>query len=81
MHPWRMPPATWPHRLHQAKAMGLNTVLFYVRWSMHEPSPGKFDFNSTASHDIAAFVRAVQHAGLLAICRIGPYITAEVRRA
>jgi hypothetical protein len=48
MHPSRIPPVYWRHRIQMAKAMGLNTIPFYVFWAAHEPEEGKFDFTIEA---------------------------------
>jgi hypothetical protein len=48
MHPGRIPPEYWRHRIQMAKAMGLNTIPFYVFWAAHEPEEGKFDFTIEA---------------------------------
>src|SRR5262249_51997282 len=52
-----------------------DTVETYVPWNLHEPSPGRFDFDGIA--DLEAFLRAAGEAGLRAIVRPGPYICAE----
>ncbi|GFS10433.1 beta-galactosidase [Elysia marginata] len=44
IHYFRVVPEYWMDRLKKLKACGLNTVETYVAWNLHEPSPGKFDF-------------------------------------
>mgnify|MGYP001561714704 CR=1 FL=1 len=58
-----------------AKAMGLNTIFSYLYWDQIEPVQGTFvtDGNS----NIAAWVRAVDAAGLKIVLRPGPYICGE----
>jgi hypothetical protein len=69
---FRIPRAEWADRLHQARLAGLNTVETPVVWARHEVRPGQFDF--TGENDLRHFVELVQHAGLLCILRVGPYI-------
>jgi beta-galactosidase len=76
MHPARIPPEYWRHRIRMAKAMGCNTIAAYVFWNFHEPSEGVFDFSSP-SRDIARFVRIAQEEGMWVILRPGPYVCAE----
>ena len=44
MHFGRVQPEDWDTRIKQAKAMGLNTISFYLFWNMCEPQEGKFNF-------------------------------------
>jgi beta-galactosidase len=75
MHFARIPREYWQHRLHMARAMGLNTVCAYLFWNLHEPQPGKFNFSGNA--DVAEFCRLAQGEGLKVILRPGPYSCAE----
>jgi beta-galactosidase len=75
LHYFRVLPRQWPHRLASLRAMGLNTVETYVPWNLHEPQPGRHDFDGPA--DLAGFLTAAARAGLDAIVRPGPYICAE----
>ena len=75
MHYPRIPREYWRERFRMARAMGLNTVSTYVFWNLHEPTPGRFDFDG--NHDVAAFVRAAAAEGLHVIVRPGPYVCAE----
>ncbi len=77
IHYWRALPEDWPARLAALKAMGFNTVTTYVNWALHEKSPGAFDFTSYGQN-LTAWLDAIAAADLLAIVRVGPYITAEV---
>ena len=76
MHPARIPPEYWRHRVRMAKAMGVNAIAVYIFWNFHETAEGRFDFN-TPNHDIAAFVKIVQEEGLWVLLRPGPYVYAE----
>ncbi len=76
MHPARIPPEYWRHRIRMAKAMGCNTIAAYVFWNHHEKAEGIFDFTSP-SRDIARFVRIAQEEGMWVILRPGPYVCAE----
>ena len=46
MHPQRIPREYWRHRIRTAKAMGLNTIAFYVFWNDHEQPDGSFDYDA-----------------------------------
>ncbi len=75
MHYARVPREYWVDRMKKARAMGLNAISTYVFWNLHEPQPGKFQFDG--QRDIAAFVRAAQQEGLKVILKPGPYVCAE----
>ncbi|MCP2339341.1 glycoside hydrolase family 35 protein [Actinomadura rupiterrae] len=75
LHYFRVLPEQWPQRLAMLRAMGLDTVETYLAWNLHEPEPGRFDFEGRA--DIGRFLDLAAEAGLDAIVRPGPYICAE----
>ncbi len=76
MHPARIPPEYWKHRIQMAKAMGCNTISAYIFWNYHEQEEGVYDF-STGNHNIREFIEIVQHEGMWLIIRPGPYVCAE----
>jgi beta-galactosidase len=76
MHPARIPPEYWRHRIRMAKAMGCNTIAAYVFWNFHETADGVFDFASPW-RDLARFVKIAQDEGMWVILRPGPYVCAE----
>jgi beta-galactosidase GanA len=73
--PQRVPKEYWAQRIQMAKSMGLNTIFSYLFWHYIEPHQGTFNF--TGINDIASFYQAVQDAGMMAVLRPGPYVTAE----
>lgn len=75
MHYPRVPQPYWHDRLKKAKAMGLNTICTYLFWNVHEPQPGKWDFEGNA--DFVAFIKACQEEGLYVLVRPGPYVCTE----
>jgi beta-galactosidase GanA len=76
-HPWRLPVAgLWLDVLEKIKALGFNTVSFYVHWGLVEHKRGSFDFNGHRSYK--PFFDAAKKAGVYLIARPGPYINAEV---
>ncbi|KAK4269231.1 hypothetical protein QN277_022417 [Acacia crassicarpa] len=75
LHYFRVIPEYWEDRLLKAKALGLNTIQTYVPWNLHEPKPGKLDFEGIAN--IEAFLKLCHKLGLLVMLRPGPYICAE----
>jgi len=75
IHYFRVVPEYWKDRLIKLKACGLNTVETYVPWNMHEPEPGRFDFEGIA--DLVGFIALAGELGLHVIVRPSPYICAE----
>ena len=75
MHFGRVLPEDWETRIKQAKAMGLNTVSFYLFWNLCEPREGEFTFKGMT--DVRRMLELCQKHGLWAILRPGPYCCAE----
>lgn len=75
MHYARVPRPYWRDRMRKMKAMGLNTLITYVFWNVHEPNPGRFNFKDNL--DLAAYARTAQEEGLWVIVRPGSYICSE----
>lgn len=75
LHYFRVVPEYWCDRLEKMKAFGLNTVETYVAWNLHEPRPGKFDFDGML--DLVKFIETAADVGLKVIVRPGPYICSE----
>lgn len=76
MHPQRIPKEYWRHRVQMAKAMGLNTIAFYVFWNDLEKPDGMFDFK-TGNRDIGEFLKICQEEGMWVLFRPGPYVCGE----
>jgi beta-galactosidase len=76
MHPARIPEDYWRHRIHMAKAMGLNTIALYLMWNYFESEPGVFDF-TTERRDFVRFIKLCQQEGMWVYLRPGPYVCAE----
>lgn len=76
MHPQRIPREYWRHRIRTAKAMGLNTIAFYVFWNDHEQPDGSFDFK-TGNRDLEGFLKLCQEEGMWVLFRPGPYACGE----
>ena len=76
MHFGRVLADDWELRIKQAKAMGLNTISFYLFWNLVEPLEGKFDFSGM--NDVRRIIKLCQDNGLWVILRPGPYCCAEV---
>lgn len=76
LHPSRIPPEYWRHRIQMAKAMGCNTISAYIFWNYHEAEEGVYDF-STGNRNIAEFIKIVQEEDMWFILRPGPYVCAE----
>jgi beta-galactosidase len=76
MHFGRVQPEDWETRIKQAKAMGLNTVSFYLFWNQVETKEGKFNF--TGMTDVRRVLKLCQENGMWVILRPGPYCCAEI---
>jgi beta-galactosidase len=76
MHFGRVQPEDWETRIRQCKAMGLNTISFYLFWNQVEAREGKFDFSGM--NDVKRVLKLCQDNGMWAILRPGPYCCAEV---
>ncbi|KAK1985896.1 family 35 glycosyl hydrolase [Colletotrichum cereale] len=76
IHPFRLPvPSLWLDLFQKVKALGLNTVSFYVDWALLEGKAG--DFSAEGVFDLQPFFEAATKAGVYLIARPGPYINAE----
>ena len=76
MHFGRVLPEDFETRVKQAKAMGLNTLSFYLFWNLSEPQEGQFDFSGP--NDVRRMLKICQDNGMWVILRPGPYCCAEV---
>ena len=76
MHFGRVQPGDWETRIKQAKAMGLNTVSFYLFWNQVETKEGKFNF--TGMTDVRRVLKLCEKNGMWAVLRPGPYCCAEI---
>ncbi|HVS51062.1 MAG TPA: beta-galactosidase [Opitutaceae bacterium] len=76
MHFGRVLPEDWALRIKQAKAMGLNTLSFYLFWNLCEPREGEFQFSGMT--DVRRMLQLCQENGMWVILRPGPYCCAEV---
>lgn len=61
-------------RLDTLARLGFNTVVASCPWFLHEPTPGRFDFEGRL--DVGRFLREAHESGLHAVLRIGPAIGA-----
>lgn len=76
-HPFRLPvPSLWLDVFQKVKALGFNTVSFYVDWALLEAKEG--EYRAEGIFDLDPFFKAAQTAGIFLIARPGPYINAEV---
>ncbi len=75
IHPQRVPRSHWRHRIRTAKAMGLNTIAFYVFWNALEQPDGSWDFSGR--NDIGAFIDLCAEEGMWVLFRPGPYVCGE----
>lgn len=76
LHPARIPPEYWQHRIRMAKAMGCNTISVYIFWNHHEQEEGIYDF-TTGNRNLKQFIEIVEEEEMWLIVRPGPYVCAE----
>ncbi|KAK1655965.1 family 35 glycosyl hydrolase [Colletotrichum phormii] len=77
IHPFRLPVRSlYLDVFQKVKALGLNTVSFYLDWALLEGKAG--DFTAEGVFDLQPFFDAATKAGIYLIARPGPYINAEV---
>jgi hypothetical protein len=70
--PTLVEPTLWTEELVRLRRAGFNLVSARVPWSLHEPTPGRFEFSGEC--DVRRFVREAGAAGLRVILRIGPCV-------
>ncbi|XP_072449239.1 beta-galactosidase-1-like protein 2 [Chiloscyllium punctatum] len=75
MHYFRIPRAYWADRMLKMKALGLNTLVTYIPWNLHEPQKGIFNFKDNL--DFEAYLTLANDLDLWVILRPGPYICSE----
>ena len=79
VHYWRLERSEWPLILDQVQALGFGMIETYIPWSVHETSPGHFDWGRDDDRkDIEAFMRLCEERRLWLIVRPGPLINAEL---
>jgi beta-galactosidase len=76
IHYWRLLPSLWSDILARCKDLGLTFVCTYVPWSVHEPSPGSWDF--AGPRNLQLFCELAAKNDLPVLLRPGPHINAEI---
>ncbi|GIC84200.1 glycoside hydrolase family 35 protein [Aspergillus udagawae] len=77
IHPFRLPvQSLYLDVFQKVKALGFNTVSFYVDWALLEGSRGTY--RADGVFDLQPFFDAASKAGVYLLARPGPYINAEV---
>ncbi|KAK4192488.1 beta-galactosidase precursor [Podospora australis] len=76
-HPFRLPsPSLWYDVLEKIRAMGFNTVSFYINWALIEGQEGLLGLDGL--YNLTLFCDMAKELNLYLIARPGPYINAEV---
>ena len=76
VHAFRIPsPSLYLDIFQKIKALGFNTVSFYVDWALLEGKQG--DFRAEGIFAVEPFLDAAKEAGLFLIARPGPYMNGE----
>lgn len=68
-------PGLWLDIFQKVKALGFNTVSYYLDWALLEGKAG--DFSADGVFALEPFYDAATAAGIYLIARPGPYINAE----
>jgi len=76
VHYWRLERERWPAILERVKSLGFAMIETYIPWSVHETSPGAFDW--TRARDVDASCRCVKNRACGLLVRPGPLINAEL---
>lgn len=77
---FRTPRRLWRRMIRLAREANNNAVSSYVPWSWHEPEEGRFDFDGRTHpmRDLRTFLDEVAAAGLMFVCKPGPYVFGEI---
>lgn len=79
MHYWRLDHLLWDDILEKVKGMGFNMIETYIPWSVHELSPGRFDFgDQDPRKDIGGFLELCAKKNVMVLARPGPHINSEL---
>lgn len=79
VHYWRLERELWPLILDQVRALGFGMIETYVPWSVHETSPGIYDWGQNdPKKDVEAFMQLCEERGIWLQVRPGPLINAEL---
>ncbi|HEY4241359.1 MAG TPA: beta-galactosidase [Kofleriaceae bacterium] len=68
----RVDPGEWAPGLRRLRALGFTVVSASVPWRLHEPAPGRFEWQGAL--DLPAFLAAAAAAELRVVLRVGPSI-------
>ncbi len=76
---WRIRPDLWRPILERIKGMGFGVVETCMPWSVHEVTPGKYDFGATDGRlDLGRFMDACLGSGVRLLARPGPRVGAGI---
>ena len=79
VHYWRLERKVWPVILDRVRELGFNMVETYIPWSVHETSPGVFDWGDEDERkDVEEFMRLCEERNMWLLVRPGPLINAEL---
>ncbi len=79
VHYWRLSPKDWPEILRRVRELGFRMICTYIPWSVHEMSPGNFDFGEfDPAKNVGQFLDLARETGLAVLVRPGPHINAEI---
>lgn len=79
VHYWRLERDKWDAILDRVKQLGFGMIETYIPWSVHETTPGVFDWGQVDPRkDIQAFMQLCEEKELYLLVRPGPLINAEL---
>ncbi len=79
LEPAVLAPAEWTPTLRALRRAGCNAIAVRVPWSLHEPTPDRFEFEGAL--DLRRFIVEAGAADLKVVLRIGPCVGGSFARA
>lgn len=76
IHYWRLNPKLWDEIFARSRDLGVTFACTYIPWSVHETSPGVWDFSG--EKDFVRFVETAAKHDLPLLLRPGPHINSEI---
>lgn len=76
IHYWRLDPKLWGDIFARARDLGVTFACTYIPWSVHETSPGRWDFSG--AKDFVRFCEQAADHDLPLLLRPGPHINSEI---
>ncbi|MDF1660623.1 MAG: beta-galactosidase [Planctomycetota bacterium] len=76
IHYWRLDPKLWDEIFARSRDLGVTFACTYIPWSVHETTPGIWDFSG--AKDFVRFCEVADKHDLPVLLRPGPHINSEI---